>query len=112
MIEQGGITIFPRYISDPVAGETLPSIEVSQRLLSGVPGLDSLIGGGFLKRSITLVSGSAGIGKSTLGIQFLLEGAKRGERGLYITLEEGEAQILKILRTHSRCPSEKRSRTA
>jgi circadian clock protein KaiC len=43
---------------------------------------------------MTLVSGSAGIGKSTMGLQFLLEGAKRKERGIYVTLEEGQAQIL------------------
>ena len=59
-----------------------------------MPGLDELVGGGFLKRSITLVSGSAGIGKSTLGIQFLLAGAKSREPGLFVTVEEGEAQIL------------------
>jgi circadian clock protein KaiC len=93
-IEKGGITIFPRYVIDPTAGVAPPSVEMSQRLRSGVPGLDDLIGGGFLKRSITLVSGSAGIGKSTMGIQFLLEGAKRREHGLYITVEEGEAQII------------------
>jgi circadian clock protein KaiC len=94
VIEQGGMTVFPRYIPDAADDEAPPSVEVSKRLLAGVPGLDELIGGGFLKRSITLVSGSAGIGKSTLGIQFLLEGAKRRESGIYITVEEGEAQIL------------------
>ena len=93
-IEKGGITIFPRYVTDPTGGGAPPSVEMSQRLRSGVPGLDDLIGGGFLKRSITLVSGSAGIGKSTMGIQFLLEGAKRREHGLYVTAEEGEAQII------------------
>jgi circadian clock protein KaiC len=93
-IEKGGITISPRYVTEPIAGVAPPSVEMSQRLRSGVPGLDDLIGGGFLKRSITLVSGSAGIGKSTMGMQFLLEGAKRGEHGLYITVEEGEAQII------------------
>jgi circadian clock protein KaiC len=93
-IEKGGITISPRYVTEPIAGVAPPSVEMSQRLRSGVPGLDDLIGGGFLKRSITLVSGSAGIGKSTMSMQFLLEGAKRGEHGLYITVEEGEAQII------------------
>jgi circadian clock protein KaiC len=94
VIEEGGLTVFPRYIPD-VADDGAPaSVQVSKRLLTGVPGLNELIGGGFLKRSITLVSGSAGIGKSTLGIQFLLEGVKHRESGIYITVEEGEAQIL------------------
>src|ERR1051326_8442139 len=94
VIEEGGLTVFPRYIPDVDDDEAPPSVEVSKRLLTGVPGLNELIGGGFLKRSITLVSGSAGIGKSTLGIQFLLEGVKHRESGIYITVEEGEAQIL------------------
>jgi circadian clock protein KaiC len=94
VIEKGGMTIFPRYIPDPSMDETAPSIEVEQRLPSGTPGLDERIGGGLLKRSITLVSGSAGIGKSTLGIQFLLAGAKQREHGIYVTVEEGETQVL------------------
>ena len=94
MIEKGGMTIFPRYISDTSIDETPPSVEVAERLPSGTPGLDELIGGGLLKRSITLVSGSAGIGKSILGMQFLIAGAKRREYGIYVTVEEGEKQIL------------------
>lgn len=93
-IESGGITIFPRYGAEPEDQEPPAPIESSRRLPSGVPGLDALCGGGLLDRSVTLVSGSAGIGKSTLGIQFVIEGAKRGEPGLYIALEEGPAQIL------------------
>jgi circadian clock protein KaiC len=94
VIEKGGITVFPRYIGQPDSDQPPASVSPSERLSSGVPGLDTLLGGGLLKRSITLVSGSAGIGKSTLAMQFLVEGAKRLERGLYITVEEGEAQIL------------------
>jgi len=94
LIEKGGMTIFPRYLPDATADEAPPSVEVAERLSSGTPGLDELIGGGLLRRSITLVSGSAGIGKSTLGMQFLVEGAKQREQGIYVTVEEGEAQIL------------------
>jgi circadian clock protein KaiC len=71
-----------------------PSVDIARRLSSGIPGLDELIGGGLLKRSMTLVSGSTGVGKTVLGIQFLMEGAKQGERGVYVTLEEGPSQIL------------------
>jgi circadian clock protein KaiC len=92
-IDSGGITIFPRYL--PVGSIDAPPtpLEVGERVPSGTPGLDDLIGGGLFRRSLTLVSGSAGIGKSTLGMQFLLAGAKKRERGIYVTLEEGEAQI-------------------
>jgi len=95
VIGPGGINIFPRYPAETAAEKPPPAIETSRRSPSGVPGLDELLGGGLLERSVTLVSGSAGIGKTTLGLQFLLEGAKRKEPGLYVALEEGPAQILK-----------------
>jgi circadian clock protein KaiC len=92
-IGPGGVSIFPRY------GEGLPDvppppIKIGKRLASGVPGLDALLGGGLLERSITLVSGSAGIGKSTLGVQFVLEGATKRRPGLYVSLEEGPEQLI------------------
>ena len=95
VIGPGGINIFPRYSAEPAAEKPPPAMETSRRSSSGVPGLDELLGGGLLERSVTLVSGSAGIGKTTLGVQFILEGAKRKEPGLYVALEEGPAQILK-----------------
>jgi circadian clock protein KaiC len=96
MIGEGGISVFPRYVGDASSQEkALLSVDVTERLQSGTPGFDELIGGGFLKRSMTLLSGSAGIGKSTFSIQFLLEGAKRREPGIYVSLEEGKDQILK-----------------
>jgi circadian clock protein KaiC len=95
IIGPGGINIFPRYPAESVAEKPPPPLETSRRFPSGVPGLDDLLGGGLLERSVTVVSGSAGIGKTTLGLQFLVEGAKRKEPGLYVALEEGPAQILK-----------------
>jgi circadian clock protein KaiC len=92
-IGSGGITIFPRYDSDPLLSQPPEPLEPSRRLSSGVPGLDDLLGGGLLERSVTLLSGSAGIGKSTLGLQFLVAGGKQREPGLYVALEEGPAQI-------------------
>jgi circadian clock protein KaiC len=94
LIGQGGVSIFPRYGADPSSEAPPPPLKVSNRLGSGVPGLDRLLGGGLLERSITLVSGSAGIGKSTLGLQFILEGARKREPGLYVTLEESREQHL------------------
>jgi circadian clock protein KaiC len=95
IIGQGGIQIFPRY-PEKLTPLAPPPLVTSKRSPSGVPGLDDLLGGGLLERSVTLVSGSAGIGKTTLGLQFVLEGAERKEPGLYVALEEGPAQILKI----------------
>jgi circadian clock protein KaiC len=93
-ISKGGISVFPRYVADTVFDESPPPLDISERLGSGTPGYDELIGGGLLKRSITLLSGSAGIGKSTFAMQFLLAGAKQREPGIYVSLEEGKDQIL------------------
>jgi circadian clock protein KaiC len=94
VVGPGGITIFPRYRSEAEALDAPRPPASSSRLPTGVEGLDALFGGGLLERSVTLVSGSAGIGKTTLGLQFLLEGARREEPGLYLALEEGPAQLL------------------
>jgi KaiC/GvpD/RAD55 family RecA-like ATPase len=56
------------------------------RVSSGVPGLDPLLGGGFLPGSFTLVSGSSGTGKTILAFQFVYAGAKEGEPGVFISL--------------------------
>jgi KaiC/GvpD/RAD55 family RecA-like ATPase len=67
VIGAGGMTIFPRY-SDEFAAKATPSPpKTSLRLPTGVPGLDDLLGGGLLERSVTLVSGSAGIGRPRWG---------------------------------------------
>jgi circadian clock protein KaiC len=94
VIGPGGVSVYPRYEDDLRIDGFPPALEVATRIRSGVPGLDGLLDNGLLKRSVTLVSGSAGIGKTTFGLQFMLEGAKKKERGLYVTLEEGPDQLL------------------
>jgi len=72
------------------------------RIPSGIKGLDSLIEGGFPAPSVILISGSAGSGKTTMAFQFLLEGARRGERGLYIsTLSERTEWMLRFMSTYN-----------
>jgi len=56
-----------------------------ERLKSGIDGLDELIGGGFLRPSNIYVVGEPGSGKTTFGTQFLCEGAKKGEKGIYFS---------------------------
>jgi len=65
-----------------------------ERIPTGIPGLDKLIEGGFVKGSTVLVSGAAGTGKSIFCAQFLLEGLKKGENCMYITLEERPEDII------------------
>jgi circadian clock protein KaiC len=60
---------------------------------TGVPGLDDILLGGLANGRIFLLEGSPGTGKTTMALSFLLEGAKLGERGLYITLSETEQEL-------------------
>jgi len=59
-----------------------------KRVVTGVPGLDDLIEGGIPENFIILVSGTSGTGKTTLCMQFLAEGIKQNEKGIYIGLGE------------------------
>ena len=67
---------------------------------SGVPGLDRLMDGGFPKGHIYIALGRTGSGKTTLGMQFALEGARVGEKTLYVALAETTAEISKIAASH------------
>lgn len=60
---------------------------------TGVPGLDDVLRGGLPRGHLYLLEGATGTGKTTLGLQFLVEGARRGEPGLYVTLSETEDEI-------------------
>jgi circadian clock protein KaiC len=94
IIGPGGLTIFPRYAEDSGVQAPRWPVDPSRLLPSGVSGLDELLGGGLRQRSVTLLSGAAGIGKTTAACQFIMGGAKSKERGLYVALEEGPAQIV------------------
>ena len=69
-------------------------------LSSGVPGLDSVMAGGYPQSHLFLVEGDPGTGKTTLALQFLLDGVRRGERGLYITLSETAAELVGVATSH------------
>lgn len=61
----------------------------------GVTDLDEIMGGGIYDGSITLAVGISGSGKTVLGVEFLIEGARQGKKGLHITLDEHPKQILR-----------------
>jgi circadian clock protein KaiC len=67
---------------------------------SGIAGLDEVLRGGFTRDRLYLLEGSPGSGKTTLALQFLLEGAKQGESVLYITLSETLAEIQAVATAH------------
>jgi circadian clock protein KaiC len=74
--------------------ETMRKVSEFERIPSGIPGLDKLMEGGFVKGSTILVSGGAGTGKTIFCVQFILEGLKRGETCMFITLEERPEDII------------------
>ncbi len=65
-----------------------------EKIKSGINGIDEMLYGGFPKGYTIFLSGPPGSGKTTFGLQFLSYGAKHGEPGLYITLEESAEQII------------------
>lgn len=67
---------------------------------TGVEGLDDILGGGLPKGHMYLVEGESGAGKTTLGMQFLLEGQRRGERTLWISLSEAEHELQQVASSH------------
>lgn len=65
------------------------------RIQTGIKGMDALIGGGFPSKSVTLVSGSAGTGKTIMGLHFLYQGAQQKERCYYLSLSEKKEDLLR-----------------
>jgi circadian clock protein KaiC len=75
-------------------------IGVGDRAESGVEGLDDILGGGFPRSRMYLVQGEPGAGKTTLALQFLLQGERAGEGGLYITLSETRDELESVAAAH------------
>jgi circadian clock protein KaiC len=72
----------------------------AERISTGSAGLDDILGGGFDRNRLYLYEGRPGAGKTTIALQFLLEGARSGERVLYITLSESLAELNLVARRH------------
>jgi len=83
-----GLIVFPVRADFPGSRE---------RLLSGVEGLDRMLNGGVYRRSVTLVEGASGIGKTTLCLHFLVTNAQKGEKAMLISFEEPLGQTKKML---------------
>ena len=80
----------------------MPESDQSPTILSstGTTGLDHILGGGFTPNRLYLIEGDPGAGKTTLALCYLLEGAKQGETGLYVTLSETREEIKSVARSH------------
>jgi circadian clock protein KaiC len=67
---------------------------------TGIPGLDNILGGGLTKERLYLLEGDPGAGKTTMALQFLIEGARLGETVLYITLAENNVELRAVADAH------------
>lgn len=74
--------------------------KAATRLFTGISGLDDILCGGLTAQRVYLVEGSPGTGKTTLGLQFLLEGVRLQERCLYITLSETADELDAVAESH------------
>ena len=70
-------------------------MELSDRVSTGIPKLDKMLGGGLLRGRTYLITGETGVGKTILSLQFLLEGLRNGERCIYVSLDERIDGVLK-----------------
>jgi len=89
-IEPKGLAVYPRQESN--VARSAPAGE--KRVATGVPGLDEMIGGGIPETSVTLVAGPSGGGKTVVGMHFVAEGLRHGDRCVYVSLQESEAQLV------------------
>ncbi len=83
--------------NNALAEQSEPTIT---RCSSGSAGLDDVLGGGLPVGHFYLVEGEPGTGKTTLALQFVAEGIKRGEKVLYVTLSESRQELLTVARVH------------
>ena len=89
-IDARGVTIYPR-LESVVPADT--GHWSSARAGFGVPQIDALIAGGLNVGTSTLAAGTPGLGKTLLGLHFLAEGARQGQRGLFAGFTENAAQL-------------------
>jgi circadian clock protein KaiC len=92
-----GLSFYPR-VRGPEMIDELP-VDLTERVATGVAGLDALLFGGLPRDSATMIEGGTGTGKTLVGLHFLLEGARRKEPGILFTLEETPAQIRAVAKS-------------
>jgi circadian clock protein KaiC len=84
----------------PRQGAVLPQHDPTLVAQTGVEGLDDILNGGLARGRLYLVEGVPGSGKTTLATEFLMEGARRGEKVLYVTLSETREELEAVARSH------------
>src|SRR5512146_1684764 len=96
IIDGRGLHVYRRVQAPRKASrDRAAAFDPNTRLPSGIPGLDELLNGGYFVGSTTVVAGISGVGKSVMGLQFIAEGARRGERSLMLSLDEQVEQMMR-----------------
>mgnify|MGYP000010222228 CR=1 FL=1 len=94
-ISQHGLEVFPRLVTPEIPKSfTL----LDERITSGVEGLDELLHGGFLVGSTTLLAGPTGAGKTTIALQFAMDGVRQGIPALFVNFEENPTQLERTIK--------------
>ena len=78
----------------------MSTTDTARHASTGIPGLDDLLRGGLPRNRLHLIEGEPGTGKTTLAMQFLLEGRRVGEAGLYVTLSETAEELHNVAASH------------
>src|SRR6218665_2694048 len=93
-------TLSPKNTLMSTSAETQSKTAPSAKCSTGIEGLDRILQGGLPRNRFYLVQGDPGVGKTTLGLQFLLQGLQEGERGLYVTLSETNQELQGVAASH------------
>jgi circadian clock protein KaiC len=93
-INQDGLKVNPRLLTPKVSPDYTAH---SERVNSGIKGLDEMIDEGFWRGSTTLVAGPPGAGKTIMALQFVGDGVRRGEPGVYLGFQENPTQLARVM---------------
>ena len=102
-ITADGIVVYPRLLTPTFSPTYIDRIE---RVNTGISGLDGMIAEGFWRGSTTLIAGPTGSGKTIIGLQFIAQGALKGEPGLYVGMQENPNQLSRAMESFGWKPSE------
>jgi circadian clock protein KaiC len=106
-ITAAGLEIYPRLVTPQLPEGYEPATD---RISTGVSGLDDMLDGGVWRGTTTLLAGPSGAGKTTIGLQFALEGVRRGESTLYMNFQENPSQLARTIRNLGVDPDEAQAR--
>ncbi|MEO5821423.1 MAG: ATPase domain-containing protein [Vicinamibacteraceae bacterium] len=94
IVDGRGMEVYRR-VQAPRPRDRAAAYDTGTRVSTGIGGLDEVTNGGYFLGSTTVVAGISGVGKSVMALQFLAEGARRGERSLMFSLDEQVPQIIR-----------------